>query len=106
MSDAFHFDAGSGCLRLLGELTVYQIRDATEVLRQSFGSGQLSLVDLGGVTEMDTAGLQLLLLAKSIPVTGGAKVALVNHSPPVREVIELAGLSTTLDVMASARVSP
>lgn len=94
MSAVADFDAGTGCLSFRGELTIYEAASASEHLCSAFGTGELRNVDLGGVTELDTAGLQILLLARRLEVPGSETVALVNHSEAVREVFELAGLES------------
>jgi len=106
MSDAFRFDAEAGSLTLQGELTIYQISEATEALRSATDSGQLRLIDLAGVSELDTAGLQWLLLAKRLPTADESVVMLVNHSDHVRGLIRLAGLSATLDIADREQVNP
>lgn len=92
MSSVADFDNDTGCLSFRGELTIYEANAASEHLCQAFASGGLRSVDLGGVTELDTAGLQILLLARRLEVSGSQTVALVNHSEAVREVFELAEL--------------
>lgn len=92
MSSALHFNEDTGCLAINGELTIYQANAATEALRSAFASGALREIDLAGVTEMDTAGLQLLLVAGRLTGNGEVPVALVNHSQPVGDVLELSGL--------------
>jgi anti-anti-sigma regulatory factor len=46
-------------------------------------------IDLSGVTEVDTAGVQLLMLAKRAAVEQQRELRLVGHSPAVMEVFEL-----------------
>mgnify|MGYP000449798764 CR=1 FL=1 len=47
------------------------------------------VVDLAAVTELDTCGLQLLMLAKRTAAKVGSQLQLVSHSPAVLEVFEL-----------------
>lgn len=93
-----NFDAEKGCLSFEGELTVYVISDATQALRSAVDQGALKRVDLGGVTELDTAGLQLLVLAKRLTNSDGEVVQLVNHSDAALRLVTLAGLTHQLDV--------
>lgn len=95
MSNALHFNSESGALTVMGELTIYQANAAAEGLRSAFASGALRHIDLAGVTELDTAGLQWLLVAGSLSDNEGESVALVNHSQPVREVLTLLGMGVT-----------
>ena len=46
-------------------------------------------IDLSGVTEIDTAGVQLLMVAKRTATEQGRELRLVGHSPAVIDVFEL-----------------
>lgn len=92
MNDPFSFDVTTGCIRIQGELTIYQAYAAVDCLRAGVASGVLTTIDLSGVTELDTAGLQWLLLVQRLTGPESKPLALVNHSPPVLEVLKLAGL--------------
>lgn len=50
-------------------------------------------VGLANVTEMDSAGLQVLILAKREAVRQGKRLALSQHSPAMTELIELYNLA-------------
>jgi anti-anti-sigma regulatory factor len=50
-------------------------------------------IDLGGVERIDTAVVQLLLLAKREMGAKAGRLLLVNHSAPVVEALDLYGLS-------------
>lgn len=63
------------------------------VLTSSAGSGEDLVLDLSRVTELDTAGLQVLLVALAEARAAGATARLVSPSAPVREVLDLAGLA-------------
>ena len=92
MSAFLDFNSDTGCLTFNGELTIYESNAASANLCRAFGSGALRNVDLAGVTELDTAGLQILLLARTLRTASDEPVSLVNHSEAVREVFGLAGL--------------
>lgn len=71
-----------------GTLSIY---DAAEIKRQlidSVRASRLLELDLSHVGEMDTAGLQLLVLAKREARDLGHDLRMVSHSPAVREVFE------------------
>lgn len=80
-------------LRLSGELTIYNAaafkRDLLALLRP----GADRELDLGGVEECDTAGIQLLLLAKRVAADQGGGLTFVNHSEPLLAVIALLNLA-------------
>jgi anti-sigma B factor antagonist len=73
-------------LRLEGELTIFR---AMELKPALLASPPVDEIDLSGVTEMDTAGVQLLMLAKKTALAQQRNVKLVGHSPAVLEVFEL-----------------
>jgi len=77
-------------LSLDGELTIYRAAELKELLLNALaaGSGDLE-VDLSGVSEFDSAGLQLLMLAKKTAQQRGRELRLAGHSPAVLEVFEL-----------------
>ena len=77
-------------LSLDGELTIYRAAELKELLLNALaaGSGDLE-VDLSGVSEFDSAGLQLLMLAKHTARQRGRELRLTGHSPAVLEVFEL-----------------
>lgn len=95
MSAFLNFDARTGCLSLEGELTIYEANTTFENLCKAFSSGQLRNVDLSGVTELDAAGLQILLMARQLHTPSDEPVALVNHSAAVRDVLEMTGAEST-----------
>jgi len=73
-----------------GDLTVLtaaaQKTSLLEVLRTPYTVVEL---DLAEVTEIDTAGIQLLLLGCEVAMVVGGALRLTVLSPAVREVIEL-----------------
>jgi anti-anti-sigma factor len=50
-------------------------------------------IDLSAVSEIDSAGLQLLLLAKRSTLAQGKELRLLGHSPVVLELLQLFNLS-------------
>jgi anti-sigma B factor antagonist len=73
-------------LRIEGELTIFRALELKPVVLEAPYPLE---IDLSGVTEMDTAGLQLLMVAKRDAVLAGREFRLVGHSPAVIEVLEL-----------------
>jgi len=76
----------SNTLRIEGELTIFR---AMELKPAILATPPVSKIDLSGVTDLDTAGLQLLMLAKKTARAQKSDVTLVGHSPAVLEVFEL-----------------
>lgn len=80
-------------LRLEGEMNIYHVNEIkAQVLDALDGPSPLE-VDLSGITEVDTAGLQLLILAKREAARLDKNVRFTGHSPAVLEVMDLCNLS-------------
>jgi len=73
-------------LSIVGELTIFRAQELQPVLLASPPCLEL---DLSGVAELDTAGVQLLMLAKKTALAEQRELRLVGHSPAVIEVFEL-----------------
>ncbi|MBE7421480.1 MAG: STAS domain-containing protein [Zoogloeaceae bacterium] len=90
-------DATSGDCRLHldGEMTVATaaaLRDEMLAALPAEEAAEVEL-DLSGVSEIDTAGLQLLLQLKR---RCGARLRLVNHSPAVLQILDLSRVRARL----------
>lgn len=76
-------------LAIDGEITIYRAADLkTEVLDAVRRNALLEL-DLSGVSELDTAGLQVLMVAKQAAAAAGHELHLVAHSAAVIEIFEM-----------------
>jgi anti-sigma B factor antagonist len=80
-------------LRIEGEMSIYRATELKEALLAPLASASALEVDLSGVTEIDTAGLQLLMLAKIVALARGCELRLLAHSPAVLDVLELLSLT-------------
>ncbi len=80
-----------------GELTIYRAAELRTCLQSALAGvaagGALEL-NLAGVTEMDSAGVQLLMAARKSARAVQSELRLVAHSPAVLAVFE------TLDLAA------
>jgi len=88
-------DAGAaGVTRIAidGELTIYRAADLKVTVLEALRKSPVLEVDLSGVTELDTAGLQVLMLAKNTAAADQRELRLVNHSPAVVEIVEMLNL--------------
>ncbi|WKZ33814.1 MAG: STAS domain-containing protein [Thermodesulfobacteriota bacterium] len=82
-------DAGNGSISVEGEMNIYFANELKEGLMKAVeGKGSVSL-DLSGVTEMDSSGLQVLLLAWREANRNGVPFRLTGASTPVDEVLRL-----------------
>ncbi|OHC68523.1 MAG: anti-sigma B factor antagonist [Rhodocyclales bacterium GWA2_65_20] len=80
--------AEGGRLTLEADLTIYNAIDAKHQLLDAVHSLKTLELDLSQVGEMDTAGFQLLVLAKRESQKLGRTLRIVAHSPAVLEVLE------------------
>ena len=90
--DANHADIGIGRIAIDGELTIYRAADLKTTVLEALRKARVLEVDLAGVTELDTAGLQVLMLAKNAAAADGRELRLLNHSPAVVEIVEMLNL--------------
>ena len=84
-------------LRLVGEMTIYNAVETKERLMTALQQHQETEVDLAKVTEMDSAGFQLLLLAKREAAAQDKTLRLVNHSDATLDIINLYHMAGHLD---------
>ncbi|WP_339491894.1 STAS domain-containing protein [Pseudomonas rhizophila] len=76
-----------------GELNIYTAAEWKKRLDDLIAQDEDLELDLGGVQELDTAGLQLLIMAKTETNLRNRQLRLTNHSPAVLEVFALCGLA-------------
>ncbi len=89
-------------LRIEGEMSIFRATELMAILQAEPAPAE---IDLSGVTEIDTAGVQLLMLAKQQAQEARRELRLVGHSPAVLEVFELLNLAAFFNdplVMARA----
>jgi anti-anti-sigma factor len=80
-------------LRIEGEFSIYRAAELKPVLLQAIEASTVLEIDLSGVAEFDTAGVQLLLLAKRVAAERGHELRLVRHSAVVVDVLQLLDLA-------------
>ncbi|HSI47483.1 MAG TPA: STAS domain-containing protein [Ideonella sp.] len=84
---------GQAVLAIEGELTIYRAAELCEELKAAQASAAELEINLAGVTEMDSAGVQLLMAAKKSAQVTQRTLRLVGHSPAVLEVFEILDLA-------------
>lgn len=90
-------------VRIAGEMTIYDAAEMKpELMRQLARATELE-VDLSGISEFDSAGLQLLILLKSEATRHGKVLRLLAHSLAVLEVFTLTRADT---IFGNTTVSP
>lgn len=89
MTEATGHENGTSLLRIEGEMTIYRALELKQLLLMQLEQSAALELDLGSVTEFDTAGVQLLILACRSARATQRKLRLVAQSPAVAEVLEL-----------------
>lgn len=77
-----------------GEMTIYHATEMKGELLPCFDNCSELEIDLSEVSEIDTAGFQLLLLAKRAATSTGKSLHLVAHSPAILELLELLDMTS------------
>lgn len=77
-----------------GEMTIYNALELKERLLAPLDQCPHMEIDLAGVSEIDSVGLQLLVLAKNEAKARGKNLSISGHSPAVLEVLELCNLES------------
>lgn len=78
------------------DLTIYHAATHKACLLEALASRDGVEVDLSKVAEMDTSGVQILMLFKREAQRLGKEGRLVGHSPAVREVIDFLHMAAWL----------
>jgi anti-anti-sigma factor len=91
-----HSERNDGRLTLYpeGEMTIYQAVDLKSALLDALAQSDEIELDLSAVSELDTSGVQLLMLMKREAVAAGKALKLSGHSAAVLEVFEILGLGS------------
>lgn len=95
MSFRFDFSADARQARLSGELTIYTVSEICQQFSDRLCACAPSEceIDLSGVSEIDTAGLQLMLIMKKRP---GVEIRFCHHSNAALRLVDLANLGQAL----------
>jgi anti-sigma B factor antagonist len=83
---------GTTVVALKGEVDLESSPAAREILLKCFESTSKVLVDLSGVTYIDSSGVASLVEALQAAKKNGSRFALASTSEPTRRVLELARL--------------
>lgn len=80
-------------LAIQDDMTIYSVQEQKLQLSAYLKTAKEAQIDLGGVTEIDSAGVQLLMFLKREAVSQNIKLSLTQHSQAVVDVLELLNLS-------------
>lgn len=93
----------SAALQIDGEMTIYQAEELRQKLLVTLASPATGVqVDLHNVSEIDSAGVQLLIAAKHAATAVGKTLTLTSCSNAVTDVLQLFGLLSFFDEPAAA----
>jgi anti-sigma B factor antagonist len=84
-------------LTLAGKLTIDQAADLKQMLLSALAGDEDLELNLADVVEVDTAGLQLLMMAKKLAQERGKALRLVALGPAVLELLAQLNLATYFD---------
>ncbi|AZG35413.1 MULTISPECIES: STAS domain-containing protein [Shewanella] len=82
-----------GCIaRIEGPMTINNAMELKNQFISALRASQDLELDLAAVTDIDTAGLQLLIMAKQQQIFVQHNLTLIHHSKTVFEAFEILGL--------------
>lgn len=84
---------GLSQLNIIGDMTIYTAADLRCELLKHLNRGAIE-IDLSEVSEMDSAGLQLLIMAKREALHHGWDMRLSGHSRAALEVLDVCALES------------
>jgi anti-anti-sigma factor len=83
-------------VRLSGDLTIQTAAETKAAIMAAFDDGADLDVDLSEITDLDTAGLQILLLARREALSLGVTLSLSGPPTAVREILRTVGITADL----------
>lgn len=78
---------------IAGELTIYTAANEKQVLQEALESTEELEVNLSQVSEMDSAGLQVLIVLKQEAARRKKKLHYSMHSKAVLEILEMSNMT-------------
>jgi anti-anti-sigma factor len=79
-------------LSIEGELTIFRAQELREAIMPVITTSEELEIDLANVTEVDAAGMQLLVSTKIEAILRGKTLHYSGHSKPVLDMIDLCDL--------------
>ena len=84
---------GRNALKLSGDLTIYEATEAWQGLQSRLKKHPDLELDLSGLTNLDTAGVQVLFGLKQLAKEQGHGLPMQHHSEAVLEVFNVLNLA-------------
>jgi anti-sigma B factor antagonist len=96
------WDASGQLLAIIGELDVMSVQNLRRRLEAAFAAGSPRIVvDLSGVTHMDSTGLAELISAHQRAMELQGRLILVVTSMPIRRTLEIRGVVNLFTIVDS-----
>jgi anti-sigma B factor antagonist len=89
---------GKTCLALSGEMTIFDVAGNMDMLLHYAGLHPFLVVDVSGVTTIDMAGLQLLMLLKKESGKAACTIFFQHHSQAVLDIASLLHMEVFFDI--------
>jgi anti-sigma B factor antagonist len=87
-------DGDTRRLVLENDLTIYNAPEHKRTLLDALDHAQVVELDLARVGEIDSAGLQVLILAKRESLAAGKEMRILAHSPAVQELLDFLNVAS------------
>lgn len=84
---------GERYIRILSAMTVRHAAKLAAELKSARQGAENLTIDLAGVSDLDSSGLQVLVALKKESLASGTSFKLVEHSPAVLSVFALYGMA-------------
>ena len=92
---------GVDAVHVCGEMTIYAAAQLNKELPAAVRTSQSRHIDLSGVSELDTTGLQILLMIRRDSLAASEPVSLVNASTAVLDCMKLLRIEQELLAIAA-----
>lgn len=92
--------ATSVTVALEGELDSGTVAEVERQLRQVAAGGSLLVLDLSGLTFMDSSGIALVLRLQTLTRLAGWELTVIQGPPQVQRLLELTGVAERLRLVA------
>jgi len=80
---------------IAGELTIYTAANEKQALQEALDAAEELEVNLSQVSEMDSAGLQVLIVLKQEAARRKKKLHYSMHSKAVLEILEMSNMTAS-----------
>ena len=87
---------GTSIVKIEGDLVIGCVGQAKPEIVAAFASGDKVLLDLGNLKECDTAGIQLLLMARASARSQNKSLSVTAYSASFQSTLERVGIPVDL----------